>query len=136
MSIKSHVIQVKEVPAGFKVSYGCTWESSKPTKIATIPVGYADGYKRQLSSRGTMLVGGQRVPVAGRVCMDLTMLDAGSLTSINIEDEVVILGKQGVNEITADEIARSIGTINYEIVSSLTSRMPRVYKGGKIQEWT
>jgi len=135
MSIKSRVIQVKDVPAGFKVSYGSTWESSKPTKIATIPLGYADGYKRQLSSKGTMLIGGQRVPVAGRICMDLTMLDAGGLANINIEDEVVILGKQGDNEITADEIASIAGTINYEIVSSLTSRIPRIYKGIKNKGW-
>jgi alanine racemase len=127
MSIKSCVIHVKEVPAGFKVSYGCTWESPGSTKIATIPIGYADGYKRQLSSKGSMLVRGQRVPVVGRICMDLTMIDVGSLKSIDVEDEVVIIGGQGDNEITADEIASSIGTINYEIVSSLAPRVPRVY---------
>jgi alanine racemase len=128
MSIKSAVIQVKEVPAGFRVSYGSTWESARRTKIATIPIGYADGYKRLLSSKGNMLVRGQRAPVVGRVCMDLTMIDVGHLAAVDLEDEVVILGAQGAEEITADEIARRIGTINYEIVSSLTSRVPRVYK--------
>jgi alanine racemase len=127
MSIKSCVIHIKEVPAGFKVSYGCTWESNKSTKIATVPIGYADGFERLLSSKGSMLVKGQRVPVVGRVCMDLTMLDVGCLENIDIEDEVVIIGKQGDNEITADEIAGSIGTINYEIVTSLAPRVPRVY---------
>ncbi|HEY9159682.1 MAG TPA: alanine racemase [Desulfomonilia bacterium] len=127
MSLKSCVIHVKEVPAGFKVSYGCTWESVRSTKIATIPLGYADGYERLLSSKGSMLVRGQRVPVVGTICMDLTMLDVGCLENIDIEDEVVIIGKQGDNEITADEIAGSIGTINYEIVSSLAPRVPRIY---------
>ncbi len=127
MTIKSTVIHLKDVPAGFKVSYGCTWESPRPTKIATIPIGYADGYKRLFSSNSFVLVRGQKAPVVGRICMDLTMIDVGNLENIDVEDEVVLIGKQGDNEITADEIARSIGTINYEIVSSFSSRVPRVY---------
>ncbi|NQU62834.1 MAG: alanine racemase, partial [SAR324 cluster bacterium] len=88
MSLKSRIIQLKEVPAGFKISYGSTYETAAPTRIATVPVGYADGYNRLLSSRGVMLVHGLRVPVVGRVCMDLTMLDVGQVDGVEIGDEV------------------------------------------------
>jgi len=127
MSLKSIIIHLKNVPAGFKVSYGATYETKKPTTIATVPVGYADGYSRLLSSRGHMLVCGQKAPIAGRVCMDLTMLDVGNIGGIKQGDEVVIFGKQKDSEIKADEIASLLGTINYEIVSSLTERVRRVY---------
>jgi alanine racemase len=127
MSVKSAVIQVREVPAGFRVSYGGRWQSSKPTRIAVVPIGYADGYKRSLSSNAEMLVGGKRAPVVGTVCMDLTMIEVGDLPSVAVEDEVVVLGSQGGEEITAEEIARRIGTIHYEVVSSLTARIPRLY---------
>jgi alanine racemase len=127
MTVKSMIIHLKDVPAGFKVSYGATYETKKPTTIATVPVGYADGYSRLLSSRGQMLIRGQRAPIAGRVCMDLTMLDVGNIAGVKQGDEVVILGKQKDAEINADEIASLIGTINYEVVSSLTERVKRVY---------
>ncbi len=127
MSLKSIIIHLKNVPAGFKVSYGATYETKKPTTIATVPVGYADGYSRLLSSRGHMLVCGQKAPIAGRVCMDLTMLDVGNIGGVKQGDEVVILGKQKDSEIKADEIASLLGTINYEVVSSLTERVKRVY---------
>lgn len=130
MSIKAKIIHLKEVPAGFRVSYGSTYVTSKPTTIATVPIGYADGFSRLLSSKGSMLVGGRRVPIVGRVCMDLTMLDIGQLPDVKIEDEVVILGKQGDEEISADEIAALANTINYEVVSSITARVPRLIKGG------
>ncbi|MCP4133065.1 MAG: alanine racemase [bacterium] len=128
MTVKSTVIQVKEVDAGFAVSYGSTHVTPKPTIIATVPIGYADGYDRVLSSKGSMLVRGVRAPIVGRVCMDLTMIDVGHIPGVSLEDEVVVLGKQGSEEITADEIAGIVGTINYEIVSSLTSRVTRVYR--------
>ena len=127
MSIKSRVIHVKEVGAGFAVSYGSTHVTDRPTRIATIPIGYADGYNRILSSNGHMLVKGVRAPIIGRVCMDLTMIDVGHVPDVSLEDEVVILGSQGDETISADEIAKRVGTINYEIVSSLTSRVPKVY---------
>jgi len=127
MTVKSMIIHLKDVPAGFKVSYGATYETKKPTTIATVPVGYADGYSRLLSSRGQMLIRGQRAPIAGRVCMDLTMLDVGNIAGVKQGDEVVILGKQKDAEINADEIASLIGTINYEVVSSLMERVKRVY---------
>ena len=127
MAIKSTIIQVKSVGPGFAVSYGSTHRTPRPTRIATIPIGYADGFNRTLSSKGHMLVKGIRAPIIGRVCMDLTMIDVGQVPGVVLEDEVVILGRQGDEEITADEIAGHAGTINYEIVSSLTSRVPKIY---------
>ncbi len=127
MELKSRVIHLKKVPAGFKISYGMTYETPKSTTVATVPVGYADGYNRRLSSRGQMLVGGQRAPVVGRICMDLTMLDVGHIPDVRLEDEVVIFGKQGNLTITVDEIAAILETINYEVVSTVTDRVPRFY---------
>ncbi len=127
MTLKSRIIHLKKVPAGFNVSYGITYRTPKPTTIATVPVGYADGFNRRLSSRGYMLVHGQRVPVVGRVCMDLTMIDVGALSDVAIEDEVVVFGKQQGEAITADEIAGGLNSINYEVVTAITARVPRVY---------
>jgi len=131
MSLKARLVHVKKVPAGFCVSYGMTYRAPAPTAIATVPLGYADGYSRLLSSRGTMLVKGQRAPIAGRVCMDLTMLDVGHIEGVRTGDEVVALGRQGDETISADEIAGVLGTINYEIVSSITARVPRIFHPGK-----
>ena len=127
MSLKSRIIQLKEVPAGFKISYGCTYETENPTRIATVPVGYADGYNRLLSSRGAMLLHGVRVPVVGRVCMDLTMIDVGGVKGVEIGDEVVWLGRQGEEIISAEGMADSLQTINYEVVTSITARVDRDY---------
>ena len=127
MTLKTRIIQLKEVPAGFKVSYGMTHETVQPTKIATVPVGYADGLSRLLSSRGWMLVGGQRVPVIGRVCMDLTMLDVGNIENVRLGDEVVVFGQQGNETLSIDEMAAMLKTINYEIVTGISARVPRVY---------
>ena len=127
MSLKARIIHLKTVPAGSAISYGMTHITEKPTKIATIPIGYADGYNRRLSNRGSMLVNGVRAPIVGRVCMDLTMLDVGHIPNINNEDEVVIIGQQGNESITADEIASLLGTINYEVTSAITARVPRVF---------
>ncbi|NHZ73574.1 MAG: alanine racemase [Nitrospirae bacterium] len=127
MEWKTKVVQLKKVPAGFGVSYGITHETPRPTNLATVAVGYADGLKRGLSSRGQMLVGGQRVPIVGRICMDLTLLDVGEVPGASVGDEVVILGRQGDEMLSADEMATTLGTINYEIVSTITSRVPRIY---------
>ena len=127
MAFKSKIIQLKEVPAGFAVSYGSTYKTQKPTTIATVPVGYADGLNRLLSSRGQMLVHGQRAPIIGRVCMDLTMLDVGHIDRVQMGDEVVIFGRQRNSSLTVDEMASLLNTINYEIVTSITARVPRVY---------
>ncbi|RZB34464.1 MAG: alanine racemase [Desulfobacteraceae bacterium Eth-SRB1] len=127
MELKAKIISLKRVPAGFKVSYGATYETKKSTTIATVPVGYADGYNRLLSSRGHMLVCGRRAPVVGRVCMDMTVLDVGDIPEVSPGDEVIIFGKQGDELITVDEIASTLKTINYEIVSTITDRVPRIY---------
>jgi alanine racemase len=127
MSLKAKIIHLKEVPAGFKVSYGITHETRQATTIATIPIGYADGLNRLLSSRGQMLVHGQRAPIIGRVCMDLTMLDVGHIDSVQMGDEVVIFGQQDNDSITVDEIASTLNTINYEIVSTITARVQRIH---------
>ena len=127
MALKSQIIQLKEVPAGFNVSYGSTYTTREPTTIATVPIGYADGLNRLLSSRGQMLVGGKRVSIVGRVCMDLTMLDVGDVKNVQIGDEVVVFGQQGNETLAVDEMAAMLNTINYEIVTGISARVPRVY---------
>jgi alanine racemase len=127
MALRTRVIQLKKVPAGFNVSYGITYKTRKPTTIATVPIGYADGLNRLLSSRGQMLVHGERVPIVGRICMDLTMLDVGSIENVQVGDEAVIFGEQGNESLTVDEMASSLNTISYEIVSTISARVPRVY---------
>ncbi len=127
MALKSSIIHLKKVSAGFNVSYGITYRTDQPTTIATVPVGYADGFNRLFSSSGRMLVRGQCAPIIGRVCMDLTMLDVSNIPDAQIEDEVVIFGQQGDASITADEMASQLNTINYEIVSSVMARVPRIY---------
>ena len=125
---KTRIIHLKQVPAGFGVSYGITYKTAKPTTLATVPAGYADGLNRLLSSRGEMLVGGRRVPIVGRVCMDLTLLDVGEVPDVTTGDEVVIIGQQGDEALSAEEMATTLDTINYEIVTSIAARVPRIYK--------
>ena len=127
MVLKARIIHLKAVPAGSCISYGLTYCTPHPTVVATVPAGYADGYRRQLSSKGEMLVRGRRVPVIGRVCMDLTMLDVGAVPEARVEDEVVIFGRQGAESISADDLAHELSTINYEIVCDVTARVSRVY---------
>ena len=98
-------MQVKGVPAGFKVSYGLTWEAPRATVIGTVAAGYADGIQRRLSNQGAMLVSGRRAPIVGRVCMDLIMLDVGGVAGAAPGDEAVIIGRQGESEISADALA-------------------------------
>ena len=125
--LKTGIIQLKDVPAGFPVSYGSTYHTEKQTLIATVPVGYADGFNRLLSNCGHMLIRGVRAPVVGRVCMDLTMLDVGHIPDVSMKDEVIILGQQQGTTLSADEIAVSLDTINYEILSTITDRIQRKY---------
>ena len=116
-SFKTRIIFLKELPEGECISYGRTYTTTKRrTKIASLPVGYADGYNRLLSNQGEVLVRGKRFPVIGRVCMDQTMIDVTNLPQVEVGDEVVLWGRQGQEEITVEEIADKIGTINYEIV--------------------
>lgn len=127
MTLKSRIVQLKQVPAGFRVSYGGAEATGNGTNIATVAVGYADGVNRQLSSRGNMLVKGRCARIIGRVCMDLTMLDVGGIPGVAPGDEVVIFGRQGDAEIHVDEVAALLNTINYEVVSTITARVKRVY---------
>jgi alanine racemase len=127
LELKSTIIHLKHVPAGTKISYGCTYETSAPTTIATIPAGYGDGYNRRLSNRAQVLVHGQRAPLVGRVCMDLSMVDVGHVEDVAVGDEAVLIGRQGDAFIAADEVADLLGTINYEVVTALTQRVSRVY---------
>jgi alanine racemase len=131
MALKTRIIHLKKVPAGTCISYGMTHRTPQPTLIATVPAGYADGYRRSFSSRGAMLVHARRVPVIGRVCMDLSMLDVGAVPEVRVEDEVVIFGRQGGEIISADDLARELGTINYEIVCNVAARVPRVYESSR-----
>lgn len=116
MRFSSRVIQVKEVPAQTGLGYGHTLVTKRPTTVALIPAGYEDGYLRVLSNRGQALIHGRKVPVIGRISMNLTMFDVTDLDPVHPGDEVVLLGRQGHNEITADEIAHLMGTINYEVL--------------------
>lgn len=122
---KTIVAQVKSVARGTPISYGLTERVSRPSKIAVIPIGYYDGYDRGLSSVGSVLIRGRRAKVMGRVCMNMMMVDATGVPGVSLEDEVIVLGKSGRDEITADEIAGKIGTIPYEITTRIQESLPR-----------
>ncbi len=126
MALKSRITFIKEVPEGFPVSYGGTFVTSRPSRIATVPVGYGDGYPRLLSNKADVLIRGHRAPIVGRVCMDQLMVD---VTGIEAEefDEVTLLGRDGAEEITVDELGRLSGRFPYEFVCDITPRVPRVY---------
>ncbi|MBE3036784.1 MAG: alanine racemase [Candidatus Atribacteria bacterium] len=133
-TFKTRIIFLKELPAGECISYGRTYNTQqKRTVVASLPVGYADGYNRLLSNQGEVLVRGKRVPIIGRVCMDQTMIDATNLPQVEIGDEVVLWGRQGQEEITVEEIADKIKTINYEVVHMPDKkRVPKLFiKNGK-----
>ena len=123
MKIVSHVSHVKEVPAGSGVSYGHTYFTDKTTRIATVCIGYADGYSRSLSNKGRVLINGQFAPVIGRVCMDQLMVDVTDLSSVEVGDSVILLGTDGENSITAEELAELTDTINYEVVCQFQKRV-------------
>jgi len=123
---KTAVIHLKTVPTGTAVSYGGTWTAGRPTRIATLPVGYADGYPRRLSNKAQVLVRGQRAPVVGRVCMDLCMVDVTDVPGAALGDEVVLLGRQGGQEVGAGELASWLDTIPYEVLCGVGARVPRI----------
>ncbi|MFJ8528969.1 alanine racemase [Bacillus sp. NPDC094106] len=128
LSLKSKVAHIKHAKKNRGVSYGNTYMTTGEEWIATVPIGYADGYNRQLSNKGSALINGIRVPVLGRVCMDQLMLDVTKAMPVHVGDEVVFYGKQGKEEISVEEIADLLGTINYEVTCMLDRRIPRVYK--------
>jgi alanine racemase len=126
LSFKTQVAQVKTLPPGSFVSYGNTYQTAGEQQIAVIPVGYADGFRRAPRHWGEVLVRGHRAPIVGRVCMDQTMIDVTSIPDVRQGDEVVLIGQQGAESITAEEVAERLGTINYEVVSEILARVPRV----------
>ncbi len=130
MSLKAKVAFVKEVPERVSISYGRSYYTKENTRIATIPLGYGDGYSRLLSNRGEVLIRGMRAPVVGRVCMDQLMVDVGHIPGVQQGDEVVLLGSQGAEEIPVDELAGYLGTINYEVLCMISERVPRIYLNG------
>jgi len=127
MALKSRVARVRTLPAGSSISYGCTYTTTRPTPVALVPVGYGDGYHRILSNKGAVLIHGQRVPIVGRVCMDQFVVDVSGIPDIRQDDEVVLFGRQGEAEITAEEVARWAQTINYEVTTSILPRVTRVF---------
>jgi alanine racemase len=123
---KSRVAQIKEVPNNQAIGYGGTYQTTRQSKIAVIPVGYADGYDRGLSNQSYVLIKGQRAPVRGRVCMNLIMVDITDIPDVQLEDEVVLLGDEGNSSISADSLAALCGTINYELVTRINPDIPRI----------
>ena len=135
MELKSHVTYVKKVPAGQTIGYGGTYTTPEERTIATVGVGYADGYPRALSNQGRMLVRGQYAPIVGRVCMDQTMIDVTDIPEVQVGDEVVLAGTQGDNRISVEELADMSASFNYEFVCDVNRRVPRIYyRDGKVVE--
>ncbi|CAM4178253.1 alanine racemase [Bacillus manliponensis] len=128
LTLKSRIAHIKRAKANRGVSYGNTYVTTGEEWIATVPIGYADGFSRQLSSKGHALINGVRVPVIGRVCMDQLMLDVTKAMPVQVGDEVVFYGKQNTEEISVEEVADLLGTINYEVTCMLDRRIPRIYK--------
>jgi alanine racemase len=128
LTLRTAVGFVRQVPGGCAVSYGCTYQTpAGGAALATVPLGYHDGYKRRLSNRARMLVHGQAAPVRGRVCMDQTIIDVGGIPGVARGDEVVAIGRQGTERVTAEELASAVGTIAYEIVATIGRRVARLY---------
>ncbi len=127
MTLKAVVSHVKWVPKGASISYECAYVTDEPSLIASLPLGYGDGYSRRFSNYGQVLIRGKRFPVVGRVCMDQMMVNVTGLSDLQVGEEVVIIGSQGDESITVEEIAAAEGTINYEIMCMLSERLPRIY---------
>ena len=132
MELKSHVTYVKDVPEGAAISYGGTYVADKKRRVATIPVGYADGYPRQLSNKGWVLIHGKKAPILGRVCMDQFMVDVTEIGDVKKGDEVTLLGRDGDEFISIEEIGDLCGRFSYEFACDISPRVPRIYvKDGK-----
>lgn len=127
LELKSHVIYVRELKAGEGVSYGRTYITQRPTTVATVAIGYADGYPRSLSSKGYVLIHGKRAPIIGRICMDQMMVDVTDIDGVAVEDTVTLIGKDGGEYISVEELARLSGRFNYEFVCDLSERVEKKY---------
>lgn len=131
LTLKTSVVHVKTLPKDMYISYGRKYKTTRETKIATLPIGYADGYTRALSNKGKVLINGKLVPIVGNVCMDQCMVDVSELDEVKVGDEVVLLGEQGNIKFNADDLAELLETINYEIICMIGRRVPRVYISGE-----
>jgi alanine racemase len=129
LSWKTRLVQIKELPQGSYIGYGCTYRTSRWTRLGVLPVGYADGYDRKCGNSAHVLVRGKRAPVLGRVCMNLMMVDLTDIPDARLEDEVVLLGRDGEESISAETMAEWVGTINYEVVTRISPFLPRVIAG-------
>ena len=129
MSLYSRIMLLKKVGKGERLGYGCTFQTTRESLIATVPIGYDDGYRRALSNRGRVIVGGHFAPVVGRVSMDLTLVDVTDVPGLSIDDDVTLLGRSGELRISAEDIAQVAGTISYEVTCGISHRVPRIYKG-------
>ncbi len=127
MSVKANIVHLKDVPENFSVGYGRKFISQRPSKIATIALGYADGYPRPYSAFAKVIVNGVVAPIAGNICMDQCMIDVTDVPDVKLGDEVIVMGSDGVNTVSADDIAKATGTINYEIACAFGQRLPKVY---------
>lgn len=127
MSLKTQVVWVKTLPPGSGISYGAVYKTKDYEQIATLPIGYADGYTRMLTGKAEVLIKGKRVPVVGRICMDQCMINTTGISDVVIGDEVVLFGEQRGNKLLVDELAQALGTINYEIICMVERRVPRLY---------
>jgi len=128
MTLKTRIHFLKSVPSGARISYGGTFRTKRESRIATLPIGYADGYSRHLSNHGEVLIHGKRAPVVGKVCMDFIMVDVTDIPRVSVGDEVILIGRQGGEQITPEEIAEKINSISYEVLCSIGKRVPRIYK--------
>ena len=128
LTLKTKITYLKSIPKGRSISYGMTYVTPRPTKIATIPVGYGDGYSRHFSNKAHVLIRGSRCPIVGRVCMDMCMVDVGHLKNVKVGDDVILIGAQGNEIIRAEELAGLINTIPYEVLCNIGRRVPRIYK--------
>jgi alanine racemase len=131
LAVRSRIILLKWIEVGETLGYGCTFEATRPTLVATLPIGYHDGYARALSNRGRVIVRGQFAPVVGRVSMDLTLVDVTDVEGVGLGDQVTLIGADGALSVPAEEIAKTAGTISYEITCGISARVPRKYKGKK-----
>lgn len=131
MSLHSQIIFLKDVPAGAKVGYSGTWTAPVATRIATLPVGYNDGLAWRLGNKGHVLVRGKRAPIVGRVSMDYTSIDVGHIPGVCVGDRVTLVGEQGAERITLEDLAEQVGTIAYELSCAVGKRVERIYKGGE-----
>ena len=136
MSLQSHVTHVKTIAPGTAVSYGGTYVASRDTILATVPVGYADGYLRSLSGKGNVLIRGKRAPICGRVCMDQMMVDVTDIKDVCVGDTVTLVGTQEGAVLSVEEVSELAGSFNYEFICEVARRVPRVYwkNGRKIKE--